>query len=1324
MTCVKWSKEHGTIVAGTEEGMVKLLKLENSRTPSSGGRRESGNVPSKSQLSLNQSLDGHKGAITKVSWNEKYSKLITADETGLIIVWVLYRGSWFEEMVTRSDKDKGSGEGVTGLKWSPDGELIAMLFSTTNDSASGGHKSRGAASGSIIVGTVDGKRNWEKDLKANCEMIEWSPDGKLILIGILDIEVHIFDVRGDFMNKITVQNVAFDSINIPSDSGPSKMSKNTYSSKVSSGEMSRIIAIEWSRLFNSKPGVPTLAIAFESGRIQIMRNEYDDDPTVIHSELSITNIAWNYSGNVLGVCGYIDSVHSKSSDLLVKFFDLESETFAGKDSFLVNTLRVPGKSIRGIDWDADNLKLCLAVDSFVMFANIRPDYKWAWFDNTCVFWRSLPDAKASDANKSVLVFFPVKSGHFDAKDGQSSRQLVTKSVNNLIDIQASGHCCIYAYRMDQKSDAKRAAKDDANLVCSLTICNIFGTPVDSLQIEFMIRSLALNSKYVFAAGKDEFLVWKFTAHDLFTERDSDLDNLISDAASSFSGEKRRSSLFGTDLSTRTVSVPNGDIVAITASESILVVALRSKMINVYTVPKVTLIKNFEVDSFPLKMSINSDSSKLALLDSASIVTFYDLDTEHAQKKFEKKDVWNLKWASDDPDSFALSEKNKLIIYREFEPEESGQANGYLASFSDLEIRTIDLDHLLASADLASLDLASVDLVSVIETKPLKDARDMIEKEGVVKCMEMFERSPNEVFNHAKIWRLLANEALNQLNLSVAEHCFVRLKEFKSIQFIRRMSNLSKDELKRAEICCYFGNFDAAEKIYMDIDRTDLAIHMRAMMGHPLHVIALIKAGNQTIPDADMRKINSDAGDYLYDNFNYSEAIKYYKKAGNLERTFETLLRLENFDAMSDLLISQNLEKEFSISDKSTLSEPFKVKLARAFESVGMVKEAVKVYLALGQADDAVMACVRLNDWKSAISLAHAHHDVTDIDSLLNKYASHLIQKKKYFEIIELYKKASRVHDACAVILKLIDDAKNLDVQDGRSVDATDYLLMKKLHTLIGVLSFEEKTLTLSERREQLQTARSSRSAQKQTAMSEMTGPPSTAASSRSDRRGNMTPGYGRKKSLATLLADDAKDGVKVDNVDSQANVSVHRTLDNPWRGAEAYHLLLLTQRLLTENSDRARDLSLKSALRLPDYEDYLLIEDIYSLLALASLISKRYDIASRAFIKLESCPDMNADKKKLYKELALEIFSKHSPKSARTSSDASFVDCSYCETKIADTSTTCPSCATKFPFCTASAQSIFDPAKAKACQRCNHFILVNYDHVFNYNHCPLCHYCM
>lgn len=37
-------------------------------------------------------------------------------------------------------------------------------------------------------------------------------------------------------------------------------------------------------------------------------------------------------------------------------------------------------------------------------------------------------------------------------------------------------------------------------------------------------------------------------------------------------------------------------------------------------------------------------------------------------KFERKDVWDMKWADDNPDLFSMMEKTRMYVFRNLDPE--------------------------------------------------------------------------------------------------------------------------------------------------------------------------------------------------------------------------------------------------------------------------------------------------------------------------------------------------------------------------------------------------------------------------------------------------------------------------------------------------------------------------------------------------------------------------------------------------------------------------------------------------------------------------------
>ncbi|XP_023773616.1 WD repeat-containing protein 35-like [Cyanistes caeruleus] len=88
-----------------------------------------------------------------------------------------------------------------------------------------------------------------------------------------------------------------------------------------------------------------------------------------------------------------------------------------------------------------------------------------------------------------------------------------------------------------------------------------------------------------------------------------------------------------------------------------------------------------------------------------------------------------------------------------------------------------------------------------------------------------------------------------------------------------------------------------------------------------------------------------------------------------------------------------------------------------FVRVGMCEQAVSAFLKCNQPKDAVDTCVHLNQWNKAVELAK-NHNMKEIGSLLARYASHLLEKNKILDAIELYRKANYFFEAAKLMFKV------------------------------------------------------------------------------------------------------------------------------------------------------------------------------------------------------------------------------------------------------------------------------------------------------------------
>jgi WD repeat-containing protein 35 len=75
------------------------------------------------------------------------------------------------------------------MRWSPAGDRICIAY----------------ADGAVIMGSADGVRLWGKELGLPLTHVQWSPDGRLILFGTEEGEVHLYDSSGNAAAKLPLQ---------------------------------------------------------------------------------------------------------------------------------------------------------------------------------------------------------------------------------------------------------------------------------------------------------------------------------------------------------------------------------------------------------------------------------------------------------------------------------------------------------------------------------------------------------------------------------------------------------------------------------------------------------------------------------------------------------------------------------------------------------------------------------------------------------------------------------------------------------------------------------------------------------------------------------------------------------------------------------------------------------------------------------------------------------------------------------------------------------------------------------------------------------------
>jgi len=1164
---LSWNGVNGWIVCGGENGLLKVLKLDSGRATD-----KAKGMAAPSNLSMNQTLEGHNGAVMCVCWNENYRKLTTSDQYGLIIVWMLHKGMWFEEMINNRNKST-----VRGMKWTSDGQRICIIYED----------------GAVIVGSVDGNRLWGKELKTQLAHVEWSPDGRNIVFCTMACEVHIYDAIGNFISKMPL-----------------------YCLEDAAAQTS-LIGIDWYDGAEGlqDPNQPVLAIGLENGRLQLMRHEMDEAPVLIDTGMLTASIKWNTNGSVLAVAGNLLSGGSADRR------DVSMVQFYAPHGQHLRTLKVPGSGISALSWEGGSLRVALAVDSYIYFANIRPDYRWGFFGDTLVVAYSQPER--SDA---TVLFWNT------SKDERS-----IKFVKKLTAIRASNENCVLATRFDDSAASNQHV---------LILCNDIGSPLDTKYIDFEPTFLCITAYHVIAASADFVYVWQYrTLMSKLTSVDSGTGSLrrregrercfhIDDVLSAATTEPM--------TAVRGREASRDSIIAIAASSTCLLVARESGSLVRYSLPHIALEHKYTLRYRAQAMAINCDSSRMSVIDVNGVLSLFDLSMTssdppeitvpaatagEAPARFERKDVWDMRWADDQPGLFAVMEKTRMYIFNDLVAQEPVLSSAYLCSFSELEIRAVLLDHLMREPETPSKDF-----VLKFETKNLHDLRELLDT-SLVDAFSYVEESP-----HPRLWKLIAEAALNKLDLTTAEKSFVKVADYMGIQFVKRLRLLDDTKKQAAEVATYFSNFDEAEKLYRDMDRRDLALQLRAGLGDWFKVVQLVQQGGGD--DSLLQTAWNKIGDYFMERQKTAKAAQYYSQAKNIEALITCYYTLEDY---------AGLEKLIGVLPEGS---PLLMEVGHRFTSVGMSSEAVSAYVKAGDVKTAIDSCVTQHQWEGAVQLAETHAN-SGIQKILSQYASHLLSAGKQLNAVELYRKANQYTDAARLLSKI-----GAEVGSSRM----NPLRAKKLFVMAALEIERMRKKMLS----------------------------------------SQAPEGGTQNAAQTLDSlvnqDQATGGDK--------------WLDSAWRGAEAYHFLLLAQRQLYSGYPAE---AMRTALRLKEYDGVLTPEEIYSLIALTAFYSKFYGQCSKAFVKLQAL-ELPEIKKAEVNKLALAIFTRYAPADPTTRR----ADCPNCGSRCQDWDAHCGDCGSHFPACVISGKSLLEPHLTIMCRSCKHRFYEA--EVRGLRNCALCHH--
>ena len=115
---------------------------------------------------------------------------------------------------------------------------------------------------------------------------------------------------------------------------------------------------------------------------------------------------------------------------------------------------------------------------------------------------------------------------------------------------------------------------------------------------------------------------------------------------------------------------------------------------------------------------------------------------------------------------------------------------------------MNLDDLFAHPDAPDCDM-----VVDFEAGDLREVREKITGTGWDRGYEFAAQNP-----HPRLWRLLAEKALEELDFAGAEKAFVSAEDYAGLQLVKQLRCMPDRNKAKAEIAVYMKRFDEAESI--------------------------------------------------------------------------------------------------------------------------------------------------------------------------------------------------------------------------------------------------------------------------------------------------------------------------------------------------------------------------------------------------------------------------------------------------------------------------------------------------------------------------------
>ncbi|CAL6023594.1 WD40_repeat protein [Hexamita inflata] len=555
--------------------------------------------------------------------------------------------------------------------------------------------------------------------------------------------------------------------------------------------------------------------------------------------------------------------------------------------------------------------------------------------------------------------------------------------------------------------------------------------------------------------------------------------------------------------------------------------------------------------------------------------------------------------------------------------------------------------------------------------------------------------------HPHLFKLVAEAALKELALDLASQNFVRARDYVSYHFAEHIRRIGSDELRRAEVSIFLGDFKTAEDILIkQLGRPDLSVRNDEQLGCWFKIIQAHKdnefQSSQTVQISDELATFAyrQAGLYYLRQRDYVQAVTMLQSSKDIFLLTEAYYRAEMYDELRQLATTLQADINYDAI----------INVSKVLARIGDVEGATLALLRLNKQEDAIKTCITLKRFDKAIMIAQEFNMLDVVDKHLSEYLKQLLSSGDDKAALDLLRKTNQGEiAACIIIGAAMEELKEALEQRTFPIKQGVFNRLRRL----VVLAAKEAT--------EVQRRNVSKELKNQVGGSAL-----------------LTTGT-TDKTLDNLV-NDTQPTEKQDIMDNQLFQRFGNKVKSVpmiWKIVKQTRYIVLASYMLYMGKPEQ---SLFPALEASGFyqkliqnvgniqnvvdEEYRSLQKVALPIAiLAALQIKDFELASQLLEVLESDETLPSIERDQLEQLAVDIFSKFPPVESHGVNKETQLQCDKCKTMLPKYCVLC-TCGWQANLCSRTGMPINPKHKIQKCNMCGCIATQGKNYL---SVCPMCH---